>query len=103
MLHLTPLSTYYQSTIGIADDIVPEAIWDKEDSVNFLKKIISNDTPVVIKNLPLKLFKLFELDLMKLGFDGVGSSRGLNLNFIQWQNQQVFIASHEREKGIPIS
>lgn len=83
--------------------------WNKEDSVSFLKGIISNDVPVVIKGLPVALFKLFELDLMKLSYvkvdakegESAGSQQGggLDLNFIQWQNHQVFIASHEREKG----
>ena len=88
--------------LEISEDAVEVVTWDKDDSVNFLKNIISKAKPVVIKNLPRKLFNIFELDLMKLSSmedGGEKLGKGLELNFIQWQNHHVFIASHEREKG----
>jgi len=79
--------------LKVSNTTVPEIDWDAARIEDMAMSIVQDAVPIIMKKIPKKLFALFEVDLIEL------AQRGFYLNASKWQNQPVFTASHERERG----
>lgn len=79
--------------LKIFDKELPELIWDQDRMEDLILDIVHDAMPLVIKKVPKDQFAIFHVDLMNL------AESGFHLNVSRWQNQPLFITSHERERG----
>ena len=79
--------------IKISKEKVKTYSWDNSNSIEFISNIMRSSEPAVIKNIPKKLFGIFEIDFKVL------ASKGLKLDETKWVPDGIYISSNDREPG----